>query len=253
MTRDWWKPLVLPAGLIAAAEIAMRVHGTTSMSLAAPSEVLIALGRGLLDGSILGATAQTLATSVGGLALGGGIGLALGILFGLVRPVNLLMEVPIEAVRPVPSVAILPIALLVFGFGYSLEIAIVAFSCIWPVMIITRAALGGVEPRLLEVARALRLSLPERIVKIIFPAALPRIIVAFRLAAAVALIVAVTVEIAVNPLGLGYGMLMAQHGLRPALMLAYLVWIGVLGWSLNALLSLAQHHLANPNLRGAAA
>lgn len=62
-----------------------------------------------------------------------------------------------------------------------------------------------------------------------------------------------TVEIALNPLGLGYGMLMAQHGLQPALMLAYLVWIGVLGWSLNAVLSLAQHHLANPGLRGAAA
>lgn len=253
MTRDWWKPLVLPAGLLAAAEIAMRVHGTTSMSLAAPSEVLVALGRGLLDGSIVGATGQTLATAVGGLALGGGVGLALGILFGLVRPVNLLMEVPIEAVRPVPSVAILPIALLIFGFGYSMEIAIVAFSCIWPVMIVTRAALGGVEPRLLEVARALRLSLPERIAKIVFPAALPRIIVAFRLAAAVALIVAVTVEIAVNPLGLGYGMLKAQHALQPALMLAYLVWIGALGWSLNALLSLAQHHLANPSLRGVAA
>ena len=55
-----------------------------------------------------------------------------------------------------------------------------------------------------------------------------------------ALIVAVTVEIAVNPLGLGYGMTMAQQTLRPAEMLAYLVWIGVLGFLLNFLLLLVQ-------------
>ena len=62
------------------------------------------------------------------------------------------------------------------------------------------------------------------------PAALPRIFVAFRLAAGIALIVAVTVEIAVNPLGLGAGIMTAQQALRPELMLAYLVWIGIVGY-----------------------
>ena len=40
----------------------------------------------------------------------------------------------------------------------------------------------------------------DRISKIIIPAALPRIFLAFRLAAGIALIVAVTVEIAINPM-----------------------------------------------------
>jgi ABC-type nitrate/sulfonate/bicarbonate transport system permease component len=243
MSGSWWKGLVVPIVLIAAAEIAMRINGSTSMSLAAPSDIAAALGAALLDGSMLAATRDTLIAAGAGLAIGGFLGLALGILFGLVRPVDRLMEVTVEVVRPIPSVAVLPIALLVFGFGYTMEIAIVAFSCLWPVMIYTRSAMAGIEPRLLEVARAVRLSPWARISKIVFPAALPRILVAFRLAAAIALVVAVTVEIAINPLGLGYGILVAQQGLQPALMLAYLVWIGIVGWSLNTLLSLAQKRL----------
>ena len=243
MKRDWWKGLVIPAVLIAAAEIAMRLSNTTSMSLAAPSDILAALVRVLLDGSMLAATRDTLASAGAGLLIGGLLGLLLGMIFGLMPIVNRLMEVTVETIRPIPSVAVLPIAMLVFGFGYSMEIAIVAFSCLWPVMILTRAAMAGIEPRLTEVARALRLSTAQRIVKIVLPAALPRIMVAVRLAAAIALVVAVTVEIAANPLGLGYGILVAQQGLQPDLMLAYLVWIGVVGWSLNAILAFAEKRL----------
>jgi NitT/TauT family transport system permease protein len=53
----------------------------------------------------------------------------------------------------------------------------------------------------------------------------------------------VTVEIAINPLGLGHAIMTAQQALRPELMLAYLVWLGVVGWGLNALLVLAQQRL----------
>ncbi len=243
MRGDWWKGLVAPIVVIAAAEFAMRINGSTSMSLAAPSDIAAALGSALLDGSMLAATRDTLISAGAGLAIGGLLGLALGILFGLVSPVDRLMEVTVEAIRPIPSVAVLPIAMLVFGFGYSMEIAIVAFSCLWPIMIYTRSAMAGIEPRLMEVARGLRLSTWDKIWKIVLPAALPRILVAFRLAAAIALVVAVTVEIAINPLGLGYGILVAQQALQPALMLAYLVWIGIVGWALNALLSLAQKRL----------
>ncbi|WP_342363879.1 ABC transporter permease [Terrarubrum flagellatum] len=243
MNSGWWKGLVVPAALILAAEIAMRVFGSSSMSLAAPSDILAAFARIVVDGSMLAATRDTLIAAGTGLVLGGVIGLALGVLLGLVKQLDRLLEVTIEAIRPIPSVAVLPIAMLVFGFGYRMEIAIVAFSCLWPIMILTRAAMSGIEPRLMEVSRTLRLSAWDRVRKIILPAALPRIMVAFRLAAAIALVVAVTVEIAANPLGLGYGILVAQQGLQPAAMLAYLVWIGLVGWGLNTLLSMAQRRL----------
>ena len=233
------RALALPAALLLAAEIVLRLGGTTSDALAPPSAVARALLALLADGALMQASAATLAAALGGLMVGGGIGLLLGLLFGALPPLARLFAIAVEAVRPIPAVALIPLALILFGFGYRLEISIVAFAAIWPMLVFTQAAVAGVEPRLLEVARALRLSLAARLVKIVIPSALPRIFVAFRLAAGVALIVAVTVEIAVNPLGLGYGMTMAQQTLRPAEMLAYLVWIGVVGWLLNlALLAL---------------
>ena len=72
---------------------------------------------------------------------------------------------------------------------------------------------------------------------------MPRIFVALRLAAGISLVVAVTVEIAVNPQGLGYGVMTAGQALRPDLMLAYVVWIGIVGFALNAGLVFAQRRL----------
>ena len=66
------------------------------------------------------------------------------------------------------------------------------------------------------------------------PAALPRIFVAFRLCVGIALVVAVTTEIAANPQGLGYALMNAQQSLRPDLMFAMLLWVALLGWGLGA-------------------
>ncbi len=245
------KALALPALLLILAEIGARLGGPSD-SVAPPSLAALALFEALRDGSLIAATRETLVSAFGGLAIGGGLGLVFGILLGTLRPLDRLMELTIELLRPIPSVAMIPVALVALGFGYRLEIAIVAFACLWPLLMLTRAAVSGVEPRLIEVARALRLSPLARIVKIVAPAALPRIFVAFRLAAGISLIVAVTVEIAVNPIGLGYGVMVAGQALRPELMLAYLFWIGVVGWGLNALLVLAQHRLFGRAARGEA-
>jgi len=240
--RSGARAAVLPILVIVLAEIGARAAGPSD-SFAPPSAVLVAFVGALRDGSLLLASRDTLLSAFAGLAIGGAIGLLLGILFCGVRSLDRLMETTIELLRPIPSVAVLPVALVALGFGYRLEIAIVAYACVWPLLIFTRAAVAGVEPGLIEVARALRLSGTARVVKIVVPAALPRIFVAFRLAAGIALIVAVTVEIAVNPLGLGAGIMTAGQALRPDLMLAYLVWIGIIGYTLNVALIFAQNRL----------
>jgi ABC-type nitrate/sulfonate/bicarbonate transport system permease component len=237
------KALLLPMAALLALEIWARATDLQSDSFAPPSSVAAALAGSFEDGSILRATRDTVVSAFAGLSIGGVIGLAFGIALGMFHIFDQLMEVTIEAIRPIPSIALLPIALIALGFGYRMEIVIVAFACIWPVLILSRAAVAGIEPRLMEVSRALRLSPVDRIRKIIIPAALPRIFLAFRLAAGIALIVAVTVEIAINPIGLGAGIMTAQQALRPDLMLAYLVWIGFVGYLLNTGLVIAQRRL----------
>lgn len=243
MSLERTKPLLLPLVTLLVFELWARLAHLQSDSLAPPSAVLAALAAALADLSIPIATRDTLLAAFAGLAIGSVIGLALGIAFGVSSVLDRLMEVTIEAIRPIPSIALLPIALIALGFGYRMEIVIVAFACVWPMLILSRTAVRGVEPRLMEVSRALRLTPVQRIIKIIIPAALPRIFVAFRLSAGIALIVAVTVEIAINPLGLGAGIMQAQQALRADLMLAYLVWIGIVGYGLNLALVVVQRRV----------
>lgn len=246
MISERIKAALLPVAALVALEIWARATHIQSDALAPPSAVFLALFEAFGDGSILTATRDTLASAMAGLLTGSTVGLAFGIALGIVRPFDRLMEVTIEALRPIPSIALLPIALIALGFGYRMEIVIVSFGCLWPMLILSRAAVQSIEPRLIEVSRALRLSPGDRVRKIIVPAALPRIFLAFRLAAGVALIIAVTVEIAINPIGLGAAIMTAQQALRPDLMLAYLLWIGLIGYALNTGLLAAQRHLFGP-------
>jgi len=228
--------LVLPAALILLWQAAATVYGIESDSLAAPVQIAGALATGLTTPPLWQATGDTLAAAGLGLALGAGLGIVAGLAFGLMPPLSKLMRVPVEVLRPVPAIALVPIFILVFGFGYALEIAIVAFAAFFPVLILIEAAVRGVEPRLSEVARVLGLSPLARITKIVLPAVLPRAFVAVRLAAGLALVVAITVEIAANPMGLGSRLMLAANSLRPADMFATLIWVGVLGWAVNAVL-----------------
>ena len=230
--RGW----ALPITLMVLAEAAMRVNGTDSEALARPSDVARALWDALKDGTVLAASLQTLTAALGGLALGGGLGLLTRFWFGLSSRAERWSLLSVELLRPVPSVALIPVAMMAFGFGYRMEISVVAFTCFWPMLLLTQAALRQVEPRLFEVAQVLGLPARDRVTKIVLPAAAPRVFVAFRLGVGIALVVAVTVEIAANPQGLGFGLMSAQQNLRPDLMFAMLLWVGGLGWALSAAL-----------------
>ena len=234
------KGLLLPIALLTLWEAAARGGFIIAESMSFPSAIGCAAVQAVLNGSLFQATRETFGAALGGLALGAGLGILCGVAFGLSRLLSSLMRLSTEALRPIPSVALIPLALLIYGYGFRMEILVVAFACFWPLLIITEAAVRGIEPRLLEVSRALGLGVVSRVTKIVLPAALPRVFVGLRLAAAVSLVVAVTVEITTNPIGLGYALIVAQESMKPDLMFAFVVWIGFLGWLLNAVLLRAQ-------------
>jgi NitT/TauT family transport system permease protein len=232
--------LVLPVALLSLWELASRAGFIVAESMSYPSAIVLAGYQAVRDGSLMQATLETFGAAFAGMAIGAVLGIGCGIAFGLWRLLASLMRLSTEALRPIPSVALIPLALLIYGFGYRMEIAVVAFACFWPLLIMTENAVRGIEPRLIEVSRALGFGVAARIVKIVLPAALPRVFVGLRLAAAVALVVAVTVEITTNPMGLGYALIVAQESMKPDRMFVFLVWVGFLGWLVNVVLMRAQ-------------
>ncbi len=234
--------LVFPVALLAAWEVSVRTGLLSEDVFSRISRIVPALLEGLADGTILARTYETLAAALFGWAIAAAIGIPLGLVLGLVRPLERLTLVTIEALRPVPSAALIPIVLLIFGFSLELDATVAAFACLWPVLIVTTGAVRGIEPRLLEVGRALGYGALARIWHFALPAALPGIAVGLRVAFGIAIVVAVTVEIAANPRGLGYAMITAQQSLRAEVMYAHLFWIGLVGWLINVAMIRAERH-----------
>jgi ABC-type nitrate/sulfonate/bicarbonate transport system permease component len=230
------RALLFPALLILLWEVSSRTGFLTLEYLSRPSDIIHAGFGALLDGSILLATWQTFEAVFLGLLLAIVVGILTGTILGLSITAERIAGPTVEALRPIPAVAFIPLSLLLFGFGLSMEGAIVAYACVWPILIATIGAVRGIEPRLLEVARALEMPFTTRLRKIILPAALSRINVGVRIAVGFALVVAVTVEIIVNPRGLGYSLILAQQSLRVDLMYAQLLWLCIIGYAINALL-----------------
>lgn len=238
------KALTLPMFGLLIFEWYARRHATYSDALAPPSEALLALWRTAFDGQLWGATAFTLGTAALGLLIGAVLGVLVGVVLGLSRRAADAGFLTVEVLRPIPSVALIPLAMLIFGFGARMQVSVVAFACFWPMLVLSQAAARQVDPRFLEVARALELKPWTRLYKIVLPAMVPRLFVALRLGVAIALVVAVTVEIATNPHGMGYAMMIAQQSLDPALMMGWLFWIAVVGYLINALALRAERAVA---------
>lgn len=228
---------VIPVLFLAAWEASSRAGLLTLESLSRPSDILTAGCAALIDGSLLLATLQTCETALLGLAIAAVAGIAVGAALGLLPTAERIVGPTIEALRPIPAIAFLPLALMMFGFGVGLEASIVAYACVWPILIVTVAAVRAVEGRLLEVAAVLELPIWKRMLKIVLPAAFARINVGLRVAAAISLVVAVTVEIVLNPRGLGYRLILAEQSLEIGLMWAQLVWLCILGYALNLMLT----------------
>lgn len=236
--------VALPLGLLGLFELgARRAVALGSEVLAPPSAALQALLGAALDGTLWSASAFTLGSAALGLLIGGSLGLVAGVGMGWSPRAARASFVGVELLRSLPTVALLPLFLLAFGYGLPLQVCLVAIGSFWPMLLLAQAAVRQIDPQLLELARLLGLGPARRLASVVLPATLPRLFTALRLSLAFSLQIAVTVEIAGNPHGMGYAMLLAEQSLAPALMIGWLAWIGLIGVLLNAALLRLQRAL----------
>jgi ABC-type nitrate/sulfonate/bicarbonate transport system permease component len=230
----WLLGGTFPAALALLWEALSRAGVLSEDGFSRPSRFLVAGAKALADGALLQQTAETFGAAALALCIAAAAGILGGTLIGLSRPLERATTLTIDLLRPIPSVALIPLSLLVFGFSRNMSAAVAAFACVWPILITSAAAVRGIDPRLLEVGRMLGFSSTRRLWKFALPAAVPGIMVGVRVAAGIAIVVTVTTEIVSNPRGLGYAMTSAAQSLQADLAWATLLWIGLVGWTLNA-------------------
>jgi NitT/TauT family transport system permease protein len=240
MLRVGW---IVPLLLVVALELAIRSGRFEGLQLPRPGAIAGALRQMLEDGSLTRTTGQTMASASIGWAIGAGIGLAAGLLLGQLRALVHSATLSASVVLAVPSVALVPVVMLVIGFGSRMETTVVAVACCVPMLLHTTAAMARVDPRLKPLAAVLRMGRWQRGVTLVAPAVLPALGRALRLSAVVGFLTAITIEVAANPQGLGYAVVVAQQTLRPETMFALLTWVAVLAFAIGAGMSLLQRYL----------
>jgi ABC-type nitrate/sulfonate/bicarbonate transport system permease component len=179
------------------------------------------------------AVADTLQGWALGLAIAAVAGVVLGILIGSSRVTRELTASTIEFLRPIPSVALIPIAVLLFGSDIESKLLLVVYASFWQVLIQVLYGVQDIDPVAQDTTRVYGLGPWARIRYLTWPTALPYVMTGLRLAAAVALILAVTAELVIGNPGLGKLLATAQSSGAIASTYAIVVVTGILGVLVN--------------------
>lgn len=175
----------------------------------------------------------TLVTWVVGLAIALAAGVGLGVLFGMVPVAWRIARSTVEFLRPVPSVALLPVAILLFGTRMQSTVLLVLYASIWPILFQVIAGIDDVDPIMRDTAASYRFSQRARVMRLVWPTALPYAITGFRLSAATALVITVTGELIISDDGIGGLFLASSQGGDRVGMFAYAIVAGVIGVLVN--------------------
>jgi ABC-type nitrate/sulfonate/bicarbonate transport system permease component len=219
--------------VIALWEVVRALGFVDRRDLPSIASIAAAGARDLADGPLLDAVGGSLRAWGLGLLLATAGGVAAGLLLGLVPKVEVLTRPVLEFIRPIPSVALVPVALIVLGLGFRMEVALIAFASVWPVLFSAKAGVEGVDPRYLETGRILGLGRLERVRRIVVPAAMPSMATGVRTAAAIALVLAITVELVTGQPGIGLYLQTARVNGQVPETWAAIVLAGLLGYGLN--------------------
>ena len=211
--------------------------------LPTPEAAWASLLEGLRDGELLAFTGHTVLRMLEGWLLASAVGVVLGALIGASATARTWIAPTLEFVRPLPASAVMPLAISLFGLSANMVLCVVAFGAMWPVLLATVHGLATVHTRLREVAQALQLSRTAFVCKIGLPNALPDILAGMRLSMTVSLIVAVVGEMIASQPGLGQAILLAARAFRASELFAGIVLLGLIGFTSNALLALAERRL----------
>ncbi len=223
-------------GLVAFAlmlEIVPRIGIISPNYLPPFSETVVALFKEMTTATFWTALSDTMEAWAIGLVLSVVAGVVIGIAIGSSRVLRTLTHSTIEFLRPIPSVALIPLAVLLFGSQIQSTLVLVIYASFWQVLIQVLYGVQDVDPVARETARCYGLGSWAQIRYVTWPTTLPYLMTGIRLAAAVALILAITSEVAIDTQGLGKQISDTESGGAVAIMYAYIIVTGIIGVIVN--------------------
>ncbi|MCA0319172.1 MAG: ABC transporter permease [Proteobacteria bacterium] len=231
------------ASLVVAWQLVANAQLISPIFLPGPDRAWAALVNGFTDRGLGGKLVGTLRHMTFGWLAASIAAIALGSLIGSSRRARIYVAPSLEFLRPLPVSAIIPVAIALYGLSEGMAIFVIAFGTLWPMLLATIQGYAGVEPRLLEVARALNLSRLETVTKISLPSAMPDILAGMRVSLTVALILSVVCEIVAGLDGLGQWILISARMFRSPDLFAGVILLGAVGYLAAAIIAEVERRL----------
>jgi len=167
-------------------------------------------------------------------------GVVIGTILGLSATARDYLGPTISFLRAIPPPALLPLFIVLLGIGDGMKAAVIGFGAVWPILLNTADGVASVDPLQRDTARAYRIGFRDELIRIVLPAAAPRIFAGLRISLSIAVILMVISEMIATVDGVGFALVQAQRSFRTLDVWAAIVVLGIIGFSLNAALGVVE-------------
>lgn len=162
------------------------------------------------------------------------LGVPSGLLLGWYRAAEQCFNPIIQVVRPISPLAWTPLAIVWFGVGSATPIFLIFLASLFPIVVATINGVRNVPPVFRNAGRNFGLTPAALLRRVVFPAALPQILIGLRIALGIAWLVVVAAEMIAVDSGLGYLIIDSRNaGKRYDLVIAGMLLIGLIGLALD--------------------
>jgi NitT/TauT family transport system permease protein len=170
-----------------------------------------------------------------GFSLAVALSIPLGLKMGRSRAVASFFNPLLMVIYPVPKAALMPIIMLWLGVGDIAKTLVIFLGVSLPVIYHSFEGAKAVEEKMLWSGAAMGLSAPQRLIRIVLPAALPEILTGCRTGLVLALITMITSEMIARQSGAGNILFNALDMGQYDTVFAMIIIVGAMGIGLDAL------------------
>lgn len=169
-----------------------------------------------------------------GFGVAAGLGIPVGLALGWYPAANQIVNPVMQILRPISPIAWIPVSIILFGIGDKTAVFLIFLCAFFPIVVACIDGVSNVPAVYRRAGRNFGLTSPQLLARVIFPAALPQILIGLRIALGIAWVVVVAAEMIAVDSGLGYLVIDSRNsGKRYDLVVAAMLLIGVIGLALD--------------------
>jgi NitT/TauT family transport system permease protein len=158
------------------------------------------------------------------------VGIPLGLWLGWKPQVNQVINPLIQLLRPISPLAWTPVAIVLLGVGEKPAVFLIFLGALFPILLSCINGVASVPTVFRRAGENFGLSTGQLLTRVVFPSALPQILIGARIALGIAWLVVVAGEMIAVDSGLGYLVIDSRNsGKRYDLVVAAMLIIGLIG------------------------